>query len=196
VRWLTPLRTPPNIAGLRVFGAIAQLGERLHGMQEVDGSIPSGSTKSPLFRCVERRARCVIREARVSEVVGSVRDVDYRGRWVNQNGSMLSIDEQIEGRITGRFVSRKGRAAKDVSYAVLGVVNGELASFVVSFDDGATNLASITSFMGRYAREADAERLHTVWILARQFEDAARTKPTQVWNTFITNSDVFEKLDD
>ena len=27
-------------------GAIAQLGERLHGMQEVDGSIPSGSTRS------------------------------------------------------------------------------------------------------------------------------------------------------
>ena len=27
-------------------GAIAQLGERLHGMQEVVGSIPSGSTKS------------------------------------------------------------------------------------------------------------------------------------------------------
>ncbi len=27
------------------IGAIAQLGERLHGMQEVDGSIPSSSTK-------------------------------------------------------------------------------------------------------------------------------------------------------
>ncbi len=27
-------------------GAIAQLGERLHGMQEVVGSIPSGSTIS------------------------------------------------------------------------------------------------------------------------------------------------------
>src|SRR6187200_3286546 len=27
-------------------GAIAQLGERLHGMQEVDGSIPSGSTRT------------------------------------------------------------------------------------------------------------------------------------------------------
>ena len=26
-------------------GAIAQLGERLHGMQEVSGSIPLGSTK-------------------------------------------------------------------------------------------------------------------------------------------------------
>jgi hypothetical protein len=28
-----------------MFGAIAQLGERLHGMQEVGGSIPPGSTK-------------------------------------------------------------------------------------------------------------------------------------------------------
>ena len=27
-----------------VVGAIAQLGERLHGMQEVAGSIPAGST--------------------------------------------------------------------------------------------------------------------------------------------------------
>ncbi len=43
-RWLTPLKVPPNIASLHDFGAIAQLGERLHGMQEVDGSIPSGST--------------------------------------------------------------------------------------------------------------------------------------------------------
>jgi hypothetical protein len=28
-----------------VFGGIAQLGERLHGMQEVSGSIPLTSTK-------------------------------------------------------------------------------------------------------------------------------------------------------
>ena len=28
-------------------GALAQLGERLHGMQEVRGSIPLGSTKLP-----------------------------------------------------------------------------------------------------------------------------------------------------
>ena len=31
------------------FGALAQLGERLHGMQEVSGSIPLGSTIAPLF---------------------------------------------------------------------------------------------------------------------------------------------------
>jgi hypothetical protein len=32
---------------LKTCGVIAQLGERLHGMQEVVGSIPSGSTTSP-----------------------------------------------------------------------------------------------------------------------------------------------------
>ena len=31
------------------LGAIAQLGERLHGMQEVSGSIPLGSTKFQVF---------------------------------------------------------------------------------------------------------------------------------------------------
>src|SRR5215216_1534773 len=35
-------------AGLDWYGAIAQLGERLHGMQEVSGSIPLGSTISRL----------------------------------------------------------------------------------------------------------------------------------------------------
>ena len=30
--------------GIGLYGRVAQLGERLHGMQEVSGSIPLGST--------------------------------------------------------------------------------------------------------------------------------------------------------
>jgi hypothetical protein len=45
-------RNPPGRFGSdranNKFGAIAQLGERLHGMQEVSGSIPLGST---ILRC-------------------------------------------------------------------------------------------------------------------------------------------------
>jgi hypothetical protein len=40
----TAIRKSARIAD--TVGAIAQLGERLHGMQEVSGSIPLGSTKS------------------------------------------------------------------------------------------------------------------------------------------------------
>lgn len=130
----------------------------------------------------------------MTEATEAHHDVDLRGRWVNQNKSMLWVDEQHGGVIRGRFTSRKGRAAKGVEYAVQGWVNGELASFSVSFRDGEANLAAITSFSGRYARAADGvERLHTVWVLARQYEDDAKSKPTQPWNSFITNSDVFEK---
>jgi len=119
------------------------------------------------------------------------------GRWVNQNGSVLVIEAVEDGRIRGAFESKKGRAARGHAYPVTGTANGELVSFAVSFDDGATNLASITSFSGRLARDAQGvERLYTLWVLARQYEDDARTKPTQVWNTFVTNTDVFTRMED
>ena len=38
-------------------GAIAQLGERLNGIQEVVGSIPIGSTRSLPFPCLKRSSR-------------------------------------------------------------------------------------------------------------------------------------------
>jgi hypothetical protein len=122
---------------------------------------------------------------------------DVRGRWVNQNGSVLDIDTLVSGRFGGTFQSKKGRAAQDKTYPVLGIVNGELVSFAVSFDDGTTNLASITAFSGRLAKDRDGiERLHALWVLARQFEDEARTKPTQVWNTFLINADVFTRVEE
>jgi hypothetical protein len=122
--------------------------------------------------------------------------VDIAGSWINQNGSLLTLDAPVDGRLTGTFQSRKGRAARDRVYPVTGVVNGALVSFMVSFDDGIDNLHSITSFSGRWARDADGvERLHTVWVLARAFEDEARTKPTQAWNSFLVNADVFTRQD-
>ena len=42
--WVACSARPPLLEAFIEYGAIAQLGERLHGMQEVDGSIPSGST--------------------------------------------------------------------------------------------------------------------------------------------------------
>ena len=39
-------RKPSKIKGFRLYGGIAQLGERLNGIQEVSGSIPLISTKN------------------------------------------------------------------------------------------------------------------------------------------------------
>lgn len=118
------------------------------------------------------------------------------GRWVNQNGSVLMVEVAEGGAVTGWFESRKGRAARGQRYTVVGRANGELLSFLVDFRTDDHNLGSITSFSGRHARDANGNaELHTVWVLARGFEDPERTRPTQPWNSFLVNSDVFRSAD-
>lgn len=114
-----------------------------------------------------------------------------RGDWENQNGSVLRIDEVRDGAFTGTFLSTKGRAARGRRYPVQGTVNGELVAFAVNFADGDADLQSISNFTGRLQGDV----LHTVWVLARAFEDVALTKPTQPWNTFLVNADRFERID-
>ena len=125
--------------------------------------------------------------------------MELSGQWENQNGSILSIDEVSEGTFTGTFVSAKGRAARDRRYAVRGTVNGQLVAFAVNFaNEGGpsateqedANLQSISNFTGRLQGDV----LHTIWVLARAFEDAEHTKPTQPWNTFLVNADRFVRI--
>lgn len=123
--------------------------------------------------------------------------VDLVGNWENQNGSRLRIDHvEANGRFEGTFVSSKGRAEPGRAYPVFGVVNGEVASFTVDFGAAAQDLASITTFAVRWIRAPDGDpRLHTVWVLARQYADAGQTEPTGAWNAFLTNADVFERIE-
>ena len=52
------------------YGALAQLGERLHGMQEVSGSIPLGSTS---FSGIENVRRVIFPENSRAQTRGVVR---------------------------------------------------------------------------------------------------------------------------
>ena len=58
-----PRRAQP-LGSDRLRGAVAQLGERLNGIQEVDGSIPFGSTTSTLLVVtIDRRLAAYARTA-------------------------------------------------------------------------------------------------------------------------------------
>ncbi len=117
--------------------------------------------------------------------------MEISGTWENQNGSLLTIGPVEDGTFEGTFASTKGRAAQGRAYPVWGIVNGELLAFSVDFQNGDDNLHSICSFSGRLHDGV----LHTVWVVAREFEDAEQTKPTEPWNTFLTNADHFERRD-
>lgn len=115
------------------------------------------------------------------------------GRWINQNGSVLDI-EVASGTLTGNYCSRKGRSASGKVYPLVGVINGDVLSFIVNWQDSEDNLESITSFTGRIQRDAaGVKAIHTMWVLVRRWENENRTKETGVWNSFLTNSDVFER---
>ncbi len=116
------------------------------------------------------------------------------GHWINQNGSTLDIVE-TDGVLTGEYCSRKGRAASGKRYPITGVINGDVLSFAVNWCDEDSNLESITSFSGRLERSgADVKALHTVWVLVRRWENEQQSRETGVWNSFLTNSDVFEPV--
>ncbi len=118
-------------------------------------------------------------------------EANISGRWVNQNGSVVEFDEH-EGVLTGHYVSRKGRSASGKRYPLSGVINGEVLSFAVSWQDDEANLESITSFTGRLERRnGSIYAIHTMWILARRWENEERSKETGAWNAFLTNADVF-----
>ncbi len=121
--------------------------------------------------------------------------VDVSGTWMNQNGSLVELIEE-DGRVSGWYESRKGRAVSGKRYAVSGQRNGEVIAFQVNWQDDAINVHSITSFSGRLVRDANGEAIHTVWVLARQFEDEAQSKPTAAWNAFLTNSDLFRRVEE
>jgi hypothetical protein len=119
---------------------------------------------------------------------------NIQGKWTNQNGSTVEFDESNDGQLTGVYRSRKGRSAAGKDYALRGQRNGEIVSFQVNWQDADHNLASMTSFSGRLVIEPNGQAtIHTVWVLARQFEDEQQTKPTAAWNAFMTNADVFRR---
>ncbi len=120
--------------------------------------------------------------------------MDINGTWVNQNGSTVEFEVSADGEISGAYSSRKGRAASGLKYPITGRQNSELVAFHVDWHDADTNLHAITSFTGRCTTDSEGlDTIHTVWVLARQFEDEACSKPTGVWNSFLTNSDVFSR---
>lgn len=121
--------------------------------------------------------------------------MDIDGEWINQNGSTLEIVTGENGLISGWYCSAKGRAASGRRYPISGVKSDELLAFHVNWrSDGieAHDIHAITSFTGRCVTSPEPA-IHTMWILARQYEDSEQTKPTGAWNAFLTNADVFTR---
>lgn len=108
--------------------------------------------------------------------------MDLRGRWRNQYGSRLLLQQEGDGAVAGTFET----ALEDSIFfgetlRLSGVQAGNALAFSFGFErDG---VSAVCSFTGRLERE----RLETVWHVV------TTAKP---WpHAIITNADTFERED-
>jgi hypothetical protein len=118
------------------------------------------------------------------------------GRWRNERGSEMILRQRDHG-ISGEYITHIGDdRARDRSAPLVGMVTGALVRFVVSWPAA----KSLTSWTGRLVHERRAEgetwTLHTVWHLARQEVAGDPPREAAVWETFLTNCSVFERIGD
>ncbi|XP_035216357.1 avidin-related protein 4/5-like isoform X2 [Stegodyphus dumicola] len=113
---------------------------------------------------------------------------DISGKWVNELGSLMTIEHRPLNRITGEYNTAvetfKGAAAlvSNLTGTYLPVGDGALIGFSVLFNRG----ASLTSWVGQCIVCDGEEKLFTTWVLRRHAETPQKWMVTNVdQNTFL-----------
>ncbi len=147
-----------------LHGAIAQLVERFHGMEEVKGSIPFSSTKSPRSQAWGSSSSSAT-HLKAEGPYGGLTDrpMDSRGRW----GSVRDWDRPAARceRSTG---GDRGSPGRDVCVGDRG--SGASLSAVTSRDPGSSNAGSMRPRSASEVRSDAARRMvigdeRTTWLM-------------------------------
>ncbi len=110
------------------------------------------------------------------------------GTWHNQNGSELDLVVSPDGRISGRFRSATGLAARGAAECeVTGYVAGDLVTFAANFGEH----DSLTAWTGHLVVEGGETRIQTQWHMTV----AVPGKPDEreLWKGIWTGADTFRR---
>jgi hypothetical protein len=105
------------------------------------------------------------------------------GTYENERGSVLVLHSDGTGRLTGTFSSGVGAVDKAARFDVVGVENGDVVGFVVSFGGA--------SSVGAWTGQLMGDELHLLWHLAKNVEDA--DEKMGLWSSIRTNADIFRR---
>ena len=117
----------------------------------------------------------------------------FSGTWVNERGSRMILDQQ-GATVRGSYVTQIGNdKVVRQEHPIIGFANGTSIGFVVSWPAA----LSLTSWVGRLEFDAHSKpKLHTMWHLVRPASESDPSKPLQIWESFLTNSSVFERVNE
>ena len=112
----------------------------------------------------------------------------FSGRWTNQLGSEMNIT--VTGQsVTGTYQSAVGNVVSGKKYNLVGFVSEDIIGFVVDYDDS----VAVATWIGRYVSTEGVERIHTLWHTGSTYADKSHTKKRDLWDSFGTNADVFDR---
>lgn len=114
--------------------------------------------------------------------------MDITGRWYNELGSTLLIQEVQNGIVQGLYstvVSSHGCA--EGVFVVSGVTDtdsgGQAVAFSVAWQNGRCSCKSVTAWSGQIVDD----HISAFWLLTQE------TEPTQNWQSTIIGQDVFTR---
>ena len=113
--------------------------------------------------------------------------VDFSGRWRNQHGSEMQLRVGPGGRLTGTYHTAVGAPSPKQEFELAGFACGDLVAFTVNFG----RFGSLTAWTGQHTLAEGAERIHTLWHLAKNIPDADESGA--LWAGVLAGADTFER---
>jgi hypothetical protein len=113
--------------------------------------------------------------------------VNFNGKWRNDLHSEMDLSVDGAGAVTGVYRTGVGSPSPTEEFDLVGFASGDLLSFTVNFG----KYGSLTSWAGQHTIVGGAERIKTMWLLARNVEDA--NEPAAIWGAILTGADTFRR---
>lgn len=120
-----------------------------------------------------------------SSATAPASSANFNGRWRNELKSEMELTVDAAGAITGVYRTGVGNPASTEEFDLRGFVSGDMISFTVNFG----KYGSLTSWAGQHTIEGGAERIKTMWLLARNVSDP--NEPKDLWGAVLTGADTF-----
>ena len=114
--------------------------------------------------------------------------IKLRGKWKNRLGSTMDLEVR-SNRIRGTYKTAVGAPEDSEGFPVLGVVNGDLLSFIVDWKEH----GSVTAWVGQHTTDKDGkERIETMWHLALNVAEPEEGQ--SLWGSVLTGQNTFTKV--
>ena len=113
--------------------------------------------------------------------------VNFNGKWRNDLRSEMDLNVDAAGAVTGIYRTAVGSPGNKEEFPLAGFATGDLLSFTVNFG----KYGSLTSWAGQHTVEGGAEKIRTMWLLARNVVESKEEK--EMWGAILTGADTFRR---